>query len=171
MVAGLRAYLFAGGVDVPLEVKQGSLVLSSDSGHLQNQMFDIDRMLNLLNDAVSKALHEGYDGVWATGDMSWEFGPSKDFSKLLEYEWRLEELFHKQPTLSGMCQYHTDTLPPNIVRQGLLAHKAFFINDTLSRLNSHYVRRESFGAGLEESTELDNVIESLCKRYHKDGTV
>ncbi len=171
MVAGLRSYLFAVGVDVPREVKQGSLVLSSDSGHLQNEMFDIDRMLGLLNGAVSQALHDGYDGVWATGDMSWEFGPRKDFSKLLEYEWRLEELFHKQPTLSGMCQYHTDTLPSHIVRQGLLAHQALFINDTLSRLNSHYVRRESFSTGLEDSPELDTSIKSLCKRYHETGTV
>jgi MEDS: MEthanogen/methylotroph, DcmR Sensory domain len=153
MVAGLRSYLFACGVDVPREVMQGSLVLSSDCEHLQNEMFDIDRMLNLLDGAVSQALHDGYDGVWATGDMSWEFGPKKDFSKLLEYEWRLEELFHKQPTLSGMCQYHTDSLPSTIVRQGLLTHQAIFINDTLSQLNSHYVRRESFSEHFEESVE------------------
>src|SRR5690348_1354427 len=171
MVTGLRSYLFAGGIDVPMEVRQGSLVLSSDSGHLRNELFDADRMLDLLDAAVSNALDDGYRGIWASGDMSWEFGPKKDFSKLLEYEWRLEELFHKQPTLSGMCQYHTDTLPSNIVRQGLLTHQALFINNTLSRLNSHYVRREFFSTGLEDSPELDTSIKSLCKRYHENGTV
>jgi len=165
MVAGLRSYLFAAGVDVPAEVQQGSLVLSSDSGHLHNELFDIDRMVSLLNGAVSKALDDGYEGVWATGDMSWEFGPKKDFSKLLEYEWRLEELFHQQPTLSGMCQYHTDSLPSNVVRQGVLTHQAVFINDTLSRLNSHYVRRESFHAELEVSAEVDDAVKVLCKRH------
>ena len=34
-----------------------------------------------------RALDDGYSGLWATGDMSWEFGPAKDFSMLLEYEW------------------------------------------------------------------------------------
>jgi MEDS: MEthanogen/methylotroph, DcmR Sensory domain len=91
---------------------------------------------------VDQALNEGYAGLWATGDMSWEFGPKKDFSKLLAYEWRLEELFSKHPTLCGICQYHKDTLPREIAHQGLLTHQAIFINDTLSRLNPHYVGRE-----------------------------
>ena len=126
MVAGLRSYLFAGGVDVPNEVAKGSLVLSSDNGYLQHGNFDVDVMVGMLNASVSDALKAGYQGLWATGDMSWEFGPPKDFSKLLEYEWRLEDLFHTQPALSGLCQYHTDTLPRDIVRQALVAHQAIF---------------------------------------------
>ena len=139
MVAGLRSYLFAAGVDVPTEVAKGNLVLSSDHSHLQEGRFNVTRMLKLLNDAVEQAVKEGYDGIWATGDMSWEFGPEKDFSKLLEYEWRLEELFLKQPSLSGVCQYHRDTLPSEIVEQGLSSHQAIFINDTLSRVNPRYI--------------------------------
>ena len=138
MVAGLRSYLFAVGVDVPKEVSKGSLVLSSDRGYLQDGTFDVDRMLAVLSDAMHQALKEGYQGLWATGDMSWEFGPAKDFSKLLEYEWRLEAFLRRHPTLSGICQYHTDILPPEIVQQGLLTHQAIFINDTLSRLNPQY---------------------------------
>ena len=45
MVAGLRSYLFAAGVDVPKEITNGSLVLSSDNEHLLDGRFDIDRML------------------------------------------------------------------------------------------------------------------------------
>lgn len=141
MVAGLGSYLFAGGIQVPKEVMKGSLVLSSDTGHLHNGRFDTERMLGLLTDAVNQALRDGYAGLWATGDMSWEFGPEKDFSKLVEYEWRLEELFQKLPMLSGICQYHSDTLPPEVIGQGLMTHRAVFVNDTLSRLNSHYVAR------------------------------
>ena len=46
---------------------------------------------------------------------------------------RLEELFQKHPTLFGICQYHTDTLPPETVRQGMFTHKTMFVNETLSR--------------------------------------
>ena len=139
MVAGLRSYLFAVGVDVPTEIEKGSLVLSSDTGHLQNGSFSIDRILGLLNDAVTQAITDGYRGLFATGDMSWEFGPEKDFSKLMDYERRLEQLFRKHPTIYGICQYHTDTLPPEAVRQGLVTHPAIFINQTLSRLNPDYM--------------------------------
>jgi hypothetical protein len=143
MVAGLGSYLFAAGVDVSQEVMKGSLVLSSDQGHLQNGRFDIDRMLQMLADEVDRALNEGYQGLWASGDMSWEFGPEKDFYKLLEYERRLEELFLKHPTISGICQYHTDTLPPETVQQGLSTHPAIFINETLSQLNPNYFQPAS----------------------------
>ena len=143
MVAGVRAYLFAAGVDVHDEVGKGRLVLSSEQGHLQNGRFDTDRMLGMLDHAVDQALTEGYQGLWATGDMSWEFGPEKDFSKLLEYEWRLEEYFQKQPALSGICQYHSETLPLIIVRQGLMTHRAIFINETLSWINSQYHERDT----------------------------
>ena len=163
MVAGLRSHLFAKGVDVPREVSKGSLVLSSGDGHLLNGAFDIDRMLDSLSNAVSQALAEGYQGLWATGDMSWEFGPHKDFSKLLEYEWGLEELFERHQGLSGVCQYHMDTLPREIVRQGLLTHQGIFVNETLSRLNCHYVRRESFATPLEVLADLDNTIDRLSK--------
>ena len=138
MVTGLRSYLFAVGVDVPNEIMNGSLVLSSDNEHLLDGRFDIDRMLGMLSDAVDQALHEGYQGLWATGDMGWEFGPENDFSKLMEYERRLEQLFLKHPALSGLCQYHRDILPRETVRQGLETHKALFVNETLSKLNPQY---------------------------------
>lgn len=165
MVAGLRSYLFATGVDVPQEVLKGSLIVSSGDGHLLNRAFDTERMLNTLNDAVNQALVDGYRGLWATGDMSWEFGPKKDFSRLLEYEWGLEELFERHQALCGVCQYHTDSLPREVVRQGLLTHQGIFVNDTLSRLNSHYVRRESFVTSFQIPADLDNTIDRLCKGH------
>ena len=102
MVAGLRSYLFAAGVDVPKEIMKGRLILSSDNAHLENGSFDIDRMLNILGAAVIQARDEGYHGLWATGDMSWEFGSEKNLAKLLEYEWRLEELFHIPNTIRNL---------------------------------------------------------------------
>jgi hypothetical protein len=161
MVAGMRSYLYAAGVDVPKEVKRGSLVLSSDKSHLTNGAFDVERMLTILADAVDQALKDGYQGLWATGDMSWEFGPEKNFSRLLEYEWRLEDLFHTQPALSGICQYHTDTLPREVIRHGLITHRSIFMNDTLSRLNPYYTRG-SLTAHPPDNIAIDNMIDGLC---------
>jgi MEDS: MEthanogen/methylotroph, DcmR Sensory domain len=167
MVAGLRSYLFAAGVDVPKEVMKGRLVLSSDNTHLENGTFDVDRMLKMLSAAVIQARDEGYQGLWATGDMSWEFGSEKNLPKLLEYEWRLEELFHTLPTLAGICQYQRDTLPAEIVRQGLASHHSIFISDTLSRLNPHYDRGECFDTYLDNTADLDSTINSLCNGHNQ----
>jgi hypothetical protein len=79
-------------------------------------------MLHMLEDAVDQALNDGYKGLWASGDMTWELGPRPDVVNLLEYKWRLEQIFRRRPALSGVCQYHADTLPRNVLREGLVAH-------------------------------------------------
>ena len=56
-------------------------------------MFDPEYMIEQLRLACELAVADGHVGLWATGDMAWEFGPDKDFSKLLEYERALERLF------------------------------------------------------------------------------
>ena len=163
MVTGIRSYLFAAGIDVTKEIVKGSLVLSSSNAHLVEGCFIVDRMLGMLEEALHQALHDGYQGLCATGDMSREFGPEKDFLKLLEYEWRLEEFFQTHPALSGVCQYHADTLPREVLREGLLTHRSLFINETLSRLNPYFVEREAFTAASCDRTALDKMISDLCK--------
>lgn len=161
MIAGMRSYLAAAGVDVAREVGKGSLVLSSDQAHLENGHFHADRMLEGLEVAVHQALSEGYEGLWATGDMTWELGPRKEISKLLEYEWKLEDLFRRQPCLSGICQYHVDTLPDEAVRHGIVTHQSVFINQTLSRHNRYYLPRETRSADAP-LPDFENLIQALC---------
>lgn len=163
MVSGMRAHLFAVGIDVAKEEMTGALVLSSETGYLRNGRFDIDRMLGMIDEALDQALNDGYHGLWASGDMEWEFGPERDFSKLLEYEWRLEDFFRKRPAISGICQYHADTLPREVLREGLMTHQSLFINETLARLNPHYVERESFTSRSSNNAHLDTMIGFLCE--------
>ena len=54
-------------------------------------------MLAMLADAINDALAHGYAGLWATGDMTWE--------------------------LSGICQYHRDTLPEDALQVALSKHR------------------------------------------------
>jgi catalase (peroxidase I) len=163
MVAGMRSYLAAAGIDVAHEVGRASLVLSSDRRHLVQGEFDIDRMMHTLEDALDQALGDGYEALWATGDMSWEFGPKRDFSKLLEYEWRLEECFRKHTSLAGICQYHAETLPREVLQQGLLTHPAIFVNETLSRINPRYVHADSYTNPALMHPELGTIVDGLLR--------
>jgi MEDS: MEthanogen/methylotroph, DcmR Sensory domain len=138
MVSGLRSRLAAIGIDVVGDVAKARLVLSSESAMVDGG-FDVEMMLNKLEDALDQALSDGYEGLWATGDMTWEFGSEKNLAKLMEYEYRLEELMHQRPELSGICQYHQDTLPRETTQQALLTHGTLFINETLTRINPSYV--------------------------------
>ncbi len=140
MVAGMSSYLAAQGVDVAHEKATRKILLSSDQSQLSGGGFDIEEMIYSLEVAVADAMRDGYAGLWASGDMMWEFGTERNLPKLGEYERRLEELFHRQPTLCGICQYHCDLLPPEILRWALLTHRALFVDDTLSRVNPHYTQ-------------------------------
>jgi hypothetical protein len=157
MIAGMRSYLAAANVDVEGALTSGSLVLVSEQQHLVDGHFDPDRLMSTLEETLHRALRDGYAGLWATGDMTWEMGPDRDFSKLLEYEWRLEEFFREHPQLSGICQYHVDTLPWETVRQGLLAHQAVFVNETLSLLNPHAIGPRST-RGMADDSAADSFL-------------
>ena len=135
MVASIRSYLAGRGLDVNSEMRRGALALTSDHDHLIDGRFDGERMLRRLKQAVGDALNDGYVGLFATGDMSWEFGPERDFDRLLDYESGLEELMVQEPALSGICQYQADSLPEGAVRDGFYTHRTVFLNDTLSRIN------------------------------------
>jgi hypothetical protein len=164
MVAGMRSYLAATGVDVAYETAKTSLVLSSEPEHLIDGRFDVERMIQSLSDSIDRALYDGYEGLWATGDMTWEFGPEQDFTRLREYEWRLEELFRKRPRLGGICQYHSDTLPREAVRKGLLTHPQLFISETLTIINPHYLSPIAFTRDSGEHLDVDSAIESLTRQ-------
>jgi hypothetical protein len=171
MVAGIRSYLYVTGVDVGYEEAKGSLILSSDQSHIKKGHFDADLVLQMLEDSMNQALSDGYQGLWATGDMTWEMGPDRNLEKLLDYEWQLEKLFQKHSTLSGICQYHADTLSREIVCNGLLHHPALFINDTLARINPHYIPadapRKPEPAAL--TPELRHTIHNLCALQIEKG--
>ncbi|HEY3853603.1 MAG TPA: MEDS domain-containing protein [Verrucomicrobiae bacterium] len=156
MVAGIQSSLASMGIDVESHVAKGRLVLSSQALTSADGSFDVELMLQSLDDAVDRALNDGYKGLWATGDMTWEFGHEKNFPKLMEYEYRLEDIFSKRPQLCGICQYHRDTLPHEATRQALVTHQMVFINETLSRINPHYVPAGRMGnvAEFDEAAAL-----------------
>lgn len=142
MVAGMRSHLSAAGLDTQDQIGRGALILSSDQDHLIGGKFDVDRMLKRLATSVRQALADGYTGLWASGDMTWEFGSEANLDKLLRYEQRLDEFMQANPALSGVCLYHRDTLPAHAIETAFETHAALYVNSTMSRLNSRYIRPE-----------------------------
>lgn len=138
MVAGMRSQLAAAGLDLREQIARGALILSSDQEHLIDGKFDVERMLRLLEESVRRALADGYAGLWAAGDMTWEFGSEDNPAKLLHYERRLEAFMQRTPELSGVCLYHRDTLPAHALETAEITHPAFYLSATLSQMNPCY---------------------------------
>jgi hypothetical protein len=159
MLAGIRSYLYAADIDVAREVRTGALVLTSDQSHLVDGRFNPAKMLASLVTAVDEALKDGYKGLWASGDMTWEFGSEDSLDMLLEYERGLEEVFRQQPALCGICQYHRETLPVESIQTALHTHRALYINETLCRMNPYYGPESMPNRrGLDLSEQLDALM-------------
>lgn len=163
MVTKLQSSLEASGLNVDEEIDAGALLLSSDQSHLVDGRFEVEPMLTMLRNAVHKANVDGYTGLWASGDITWEFGNEKNLEKLLEYECKLEQLFRETPTLQGICQYHMDSLPGKIIQEALHVHQGLFINSTLSRMNPYYVAPEVLSNFYQDTTDskLRGMLERL----------
>jgi hypothetical protein len=138
MVAGMRSVLAATGLDPKEPIARGALILSSDQSHLVSGKFEVERMLRMLRTLVDQARADGYRGLWAAGDMTWEFGSETNLEKLLLYERRLEELMQSTPAFSGICLYHRDTLPSHTIETALVTHPAIYVSATLSHINARY---------------------------------
>lgn len=141
MVRMVDSALTAKGVDTAGEVGRGALMFSSDRSHLSGGAFDPQAMIDGLRALIDGALHDGFEGLCATGDMRWELGDDKNFDRLLEYEARLEQVFRELP-LRGICQYHRDVLPPRAVTDALLTHRSTYIGAALNRDNLFYIPPE-----------------------------
>lgn len=163
IVAEMRGCLVDKGVDVEEEIRLGTLVLSAERHHLKNGKFDTDAMLRDLGYAMEQALTDGFSGLWASGDMAWEFGPERDFSQLLDYEWKLEQFMQQNPRLSGVCQYHAHTLPRETMRQGLLAHPSIFINESVTLHNPHFLHQQGFTPQAKTSPEVESALTRLLQ--------
>ncbi len=161
MTAGLRSYLAAAGIDVAGSVARRQLLLSSEQDTGVNGVFDTDAALAKLEGLLGEAIADGYAGLFASGDMLWEFGSERNLDKLLAYEVRLEELLTRNPGLSGICQYHRDVLPANVVQAALYAHQTVYLNDTLARINPHYSKPATLGADRAQSARAVSEMLSL----------
>ncbi len=139
MVAGMRWYLVSAGLDLKAYTERGALVVSSDRDHLIGSKFDTARMISALSEALQRALADGFAGLWAAGDMTWEFGIEENLSKLLDYERQLEGFMQANPCLCGVCLYHRSTLPSHAIDTALKTHPAVYVSATLSQLNPLYL--------------------------------
>lgn len=120
----LRMALRRGGIDVAEMVLRGALVEAThDEAHLINGQFDSERMLRLLNEAVERAMQDGFTGLRTCGDMSWLLEDAPGSAQVVEYESFLNRFFEGVPA-QGMCQYDRRRLPPHLVDQALVTHKS-----------------------------------------------
>jgi len=163
MVVGMRLALGAAGVSVMSEKAAGRLVMTSERNYLiRGRRFELERMMQGLASALQDALDSGFEGLWASGNIGWELGPERNFSQLLEYEWKLEDFIRDNPRMGGICQYHRDTLPSEALIDGVLSHSTVFVDHARLLVNPHAVERKSYRKESRENPALEEFVQGIC---------
>lgn len=163
MLAQLRPFLEAAGIQIEREVIEKRLLLSAEQQHLAGDHFDPDRMMRMVEANLQQALDDGFDGLWGSGDVAWEMGPRVDFCALLEYERKLENFIRQNPEVGGICQYHAGMLSREAVRHSLLTHQSIFVSENLSMVNPYFLECGSSIDCAAHPVLLDAAIGRLCE--------
>jgi hypothetical protein len=163
MLDALRAELAIAGIDADREVSKGTLTLSSDQSYLIEGHFHPQLMLRGLASFIARAHADGYEKVWCSGDMTYELGPHASLVQLLDYERALERMFQLHPSLTGVCQYHRDTLPTSALRDALSTHQSVYLNQTLFRLNPYLPPHGTTPGESHIPTDLRDLIERFSQ--------
>lgn len=136
------------GINVEAATASGALsIITKYEAYLKNGDFDPDWMIDFLAKAVEDAKTEGFEGVRASGEMTWALGPSGDaHGRLLEYECKVDKFFAGYD-MSGICQYNrrrfrAETLMyvihthPRIVFRGEVCENPYYIPTEIHQIHA-----------------------------------
>jgi signal transduction histidine kinase len=157
------AYLIDDGVDVNSYLEQGQLqFLTSDESYLQDGVFNPDKMINLLQDEIQKALAKGYTALRITGEMTWALRQLPGSERLIEYETKLNFFFPNSKALA-LCQYDMNQFSPELLLEVVRTHPIVVIGTEIYH-NFYYIPPSDLSKGLEPAKTLRYWLENLKER-------
>ena len=136
-IESVREGLKSAGVAVASEEDKGRLILTDRRDYLEGGRWSTEKMLGFLQDAYESTMADGRTALRAAGDVSWQVGPSGDFSEVVHYE-ALLDLFFAGKRMVGMCQYPQDRCPSDTLLGILRTHRVAAVGTELCD-NPHYV--------------------------------
>lgn len=144
-----RARLAGLGVPVPA-VEDGKLVVASAvEMYCPDGTFVPDRMLANFPIVYNAGREAGFEGVRATGEMSWARRGLPGSERLIEYESRINTVVRETP-LTAVCQYDARLFDGATLFEVLIVHPVMIVRGRISR-NPYYIPPEEFqrrGRGL-----------------------
>jgi hypothetical protein len=112
----------AGGVAVDAAIAAGQLkLLASDETYLRDQIFVVERMYGLLEEALRNAARGPRGGVRAYGDMDWVLQNLPTTDELIAYEAHVN-LLTSQYDCTLLCVYDVNQCSGQVVGDILATH-------------------------------------------------
>lgn len=134
-VPGIYKRLQAAGVDLDHEQARGALsVVTKRETYLRHGPFEPDKMIADLNNEVRFSLEHGFNGLRASGEMSWALDLPSAFARLIEYEEKLQAAWPAE--FGGVCQYDVTRFSPELIQRMKRIHSVYVENGQVIRQQS-----------------------------------
>ncbi len=134
--------LFRSGVDADSFIKKGQLAfLPKEQTYVYEGFFNVQRTLDTIQEAHYQALISGFTGLRGFGEMSWALQGFPNSESLIEYEYRLNELFDSLK-LSAICQYNETLFPEDILLGAIYTHPEVIFHGQAHK-NPYYKKPET----------------------------
>jgi PAS domain S-box-containing protein len=129
--------LAAVGVDVVHERQRGALRLATNQDtYLRTGQFVPQTMIDLIRQAETEALADGFSGLRVTGEPTGAVGPEPGCSRLIEYEALLNHLPTNNKSVI-LCRYHPSCFGVPCIHDVLRTHPVAILGDQVCA-NAYY---------------------------------
>lgn len=116
------------GPEAAAAADEGQLVmLGWEDAYLRGGRFEVDRMLELVEETAALSRRRGYTRVRLVGHMDWTVSSSETAADAIEYEARVNAVLARSGT-PAVCVYPIDRVPARMLVELLAVHPVVFLN-------------------------------------------
>lgn len=157
------------GFDVDAAIRSGALRLTTEKEtYLKEGSFDPDRMMRFWREASDSAMAAGFQGLRATGEMTWALQNGLRFEGLTEYETKLNEFIPAHP-VSALCQYNRRRFAPEILVDAIRTHPHVVLNGTVCT-NPYYTAPEGLLGSKQPRQEIERLLDTILEQQRPKHT-
>jgi PAS domain S-box-containing protein len=157
----LASLFSSSGLDTEALVQSGQVVImEAGQAYTPDGVFDTERTSTRLALEADEAVKQGYQGLIATGEMSWTLKGISSSKRFNEYESRLNSALSPDSSCITVCQYDLRSFPPESIREIIRTHpKIIFGGRVLD--NCYYIPPSEYLDDARVDSEVKHWLEHL----------
>ncbi len=145
--------------DSYIEKKQ-FYILDKEESYSKDGHFDPDRMIDMLLNEVDLALKSGHEGLAVTGEVGWALKFDDGFEKIMEYEWKLNDIIFSKHPVSSVCRYNLNKFTDEMIINIIHVHP-YIIWDNKLHVNPFYIPVEGYKKNQIKKYQVESLLKNL----------
>ncbi len=155
----IKKILRENNIDIEELVAGGQLLFLTKDQLYENE-FNIDYILNLLQQQADNAVKGNYNALSITGEISWVVNQSNSLDKIIRYEKIIEEKLFRSYPVKALCRYNMDSFDEGLLKTVIELHPYLVWKSRLYK-NPYYISLDSFNSNNLYRKELEEWLNNI----------